>query len=80
MILQKLHDLYPHLEKDDSYDVDPDLIEENLVAIDAGRRRRLVEQALGDLLVALLLKVKLEISPQLEQEVSGEVSRMRSGE
>ena len=30
-----------------AYDVDPDLIDENLAAIDAGRRRRLVEQAPG---------------------------------
>lgn len=62
-----------------SHEVDPDLVEENLSEVDPGRRRRLAEQALDDLLVALLLKVKLEISPQLEQEISREVTRLRGG-
>ncbi len=75
-VLDEHYDILRDVELS-SYEVNPDLIEENLIAIDAGRRRRLVGQALDDLLVALLLKVKLEISPQLEQEVSREVTRLR---
>lgn len=59
-------------------EVDPDLVEENLVDVDAGRRRRLVERALDDVLVALLLKVKLEVNADLERELSREVTSMRS--
>ena len=60
------------------YEVDPDLIEENLAEVDTGRRRRLVDQALDDLLVSLLLRVKLEVSPELEREVAREVTSLRS--
>lgn len=60
-----------------SHEVDPDLVVENLREVDPGRRRRLVEKALDDLLASLLLKVKLEISADLERELAAQASRMK---
>jgi len=60
-----------------TYEVDPDLVVENVLEIDAGRRRRLVELALDDVLVSLLLKVRLEVDAALEQHIAKQVSRSK---
>jgi hypothetical protein len=59
-------------------EVEPDLVVENVQAVDAGERKQLVEAALDDVVVALLLRVRLSVSPELERELAAEVSRLRS--
>ena len=58
--------------------VDPELVIENVADVDPGRRRRLVERALDDFVIALLLKVRLEISPEAEQALAAEISRTKT--
>ena len=58
--------------------VDPDLVIENVADVDPGRRRRLVERALDDFVIALLLKVRLEVSPEAEQDLAAMISRLKS--
>ncbi|MEM7244904.1 MAG: DUF4388 domain-containing protein [Acidobacteriota bacterium] len=60
------------------YEVDPELVVENLSEVETGRRRKLLDSALDGLLVALLLKVKLEVSAELERELSREVTSLRA--
>jgi hypothetical protein len=60
-----------------TYEIDPDLVIENVREVDAGSRRRVVEEALAAVLSTLLLKVRLEVSAELEQQLAQQASAMR---
>jgi hypothetical protein len=58
-------------------EIDPDLLVENVAVLESGRRRALVEAALDELLVALLLAVRRQVSPDLESDIAREARRLR---
>lgn len=76
-VLDEHYDVFREVDAT-SGEVDPDLVVENVSAVDAGRRRRLVQEALEQLLVALLLGVRLGVSAELEETLARQVSERKT--
>lgn len=72
-VIDEHHDVLRDLDVA-SGSIDPDLVVENALAIEAGLRKDLVEGAMRDLVISLLLRVRLEVSAELEQEIARDVS------